>query len=82
MGGADLLGHLIEGDTFGAGDSAFVGIVHPRREDEQAACGNGIEENVGGFEVIAEAVIGEVDNIAIVMEEGMEHFLFITRDEG
>ena len=55
--------------------------MRPWREDKQTTGGNGIEEEVGGFEVIAEAVIGEVDNIAIVMEEGMEHFLFIARDE-
>jgi len=78
----DFLCHLIEGDALGAGDSAFVGIVRPGREDEQATCGNGIEEEVGGFEVIADAVVGEVDDIAIVMKEGMEHFLFIARDEG
>ena len=72
---------MIEGDALGAGDGAFVGIVRPGREDEQTACGNGIEEKVGGFEVIAEAIVGEVDNIAIVAKEGMEHFLFIARDE-
>ena len=72
---------MIEGDALGAGDRAFVGIVRPGREDEQAACGNGIEEEVGGFEVIAETVVGEVDDIAIVMEERMEHFLLIARDE-
>ena len=79
--GGDFLCHLIKGDTFGAGDGAFVRIVRPGREDEQAACGNGIEEKVGGFEIIAEAIVGEVDNIAIVAKEGMEHFLFIARDE-
>ena len=72
---------MIEGDALGASDGAFVGIVRPRREDEQAACGNGIEEKVGGFEVIAETVVGEVDDIAIVVEERMEHFLLIARDE-
>ena len=73
---------MIEGDALGASDRAFIGIVRPGREDEQTACGYGIEEEVGGFEVIAEAVVGEVDDIAIVMEERMEHFLFIARDEG
>ena len=72
---------MIEGDALGASDRAFVGIVRPGREDEQTACGYGIEEKVGGVEVIAEAVVGEVDDIAIVMKEGMEHFLFIARDE-
>ena len=72
---------MIEGDALGASDRAFIGIVRPGREDEQTACGNGIEEEVGGFEVIAEAVVGEVDDIAIVVEEGLEHFLFIARDE-
>ena len=72
---------MIEGDALGASDGAFVGIVRPGREDEQTACGYGIEEKVGGFEVIAETVVGEVDDIAIVMKEGMEHFLFIARDE-
>ena len=72
---------MIEGDALGASDGAFVRIVRPGREDEQAACGNGIEEKVGGFEVIAETVVREVDDIAIVMKEGMEHFLFIARDE-
>ena len=79
--GGDFLCHLIEGDALGAGDGAFIGIVRPGREDEQAACGNGIEEKVGGFEVIAETVVGEVDDIAIIVEEGMEHFLLIARDE-
>ena len=72
---------MIEGDALGAGDGAFVGIVRPGREDEQTACGYGIEEKVGGFEVIAETVVGEVDDIAIVMKERMEHFLLIARDE-
>ena len=72
---------MIEGDALGASDRAFIGIVRPGRENEQAACGNGIEEEVGGFEVIAETVVGEVDDIAIVAKEGMEHFLFIARDE-
>ena len=73
---------MIEGDALGASDRAFIGIVRPGREDEQTACGNGIEEEVGGFEVIAETVVREVDDIAIVMKEGMEHFLLIARDEG
>lgn len=72
---------MIEGDALGASDRAFIGIVRPGREDEQTACGYGIEEEVGGFEVIVEAVVGEVDDIAIVMNEGMEHFLLIARDE-
>ncbi len=72
---------MIEGDALGASDRAFIGIVRPGREDEQTACGNGIEEEVGGFEVIAETVVGEVEDIAIVMKEGMEHFLLIARDE-
>ena len=73
---------MIEGDALGASDRAFVGIVRPRREDEETTGGNGIEEEVGGLEIVAEAVIGKVDDIAIVMKEGMEHFLFIARDEG
>ena len=72
---------MIEGDALGASDRAFIGIVRPGRENEQAACGNGIEEKVGGFEIIAETVVREVDDIAIVMEERMEHFLLIARDE-
>ena len=72
---------MIEGDALGASNRAFIGIVRPGREDEQTACGYGIEEEVGGFEIIVEAVVGEVDDIAIVMKEGMEHFLFIARDE-
>lgn len=72
---------MIEGDALGASDRAFIGIVRPGRENEQTACGYGIEEKVGGFEVIAEAVVREVDDIAIVMKERMEHFLFIARDE-
>lgn len=72
---------MIEGDALGASDRAFIGIVRPGREDEQTACGYGIEEEVGGFEVIAEAIVREVDDIAIVMEERMEHFLLIARDE-
>ena len=79
--GGNFLCHLIEGDALGASDRAFVGIVRPGREDEQATCGYGIEEEVGGFEIIAETVVREVDDIAIVMKEGMEHFLFIARDE-
>ena len=58
MGDADLLSHLIEGDAFGAGDSAFIGIVRPRRENEQVACGNSIKKEIGGFEIIADAVAG------------------------
>ena len=73
---------MIEGDALGASDRAFIRIVRPGREDEQTACGDGIEEEVGGFEVIAEAVVREVDDIAIVMEERMKHFLLIARDEG
>ena len=72
---------MIEGDALGACNGTFVRIVRPGREDEQTACGYGIEEEVGGFEVIAEAVVREVDDIAIVMNEGMEHFLLIARDE-
>ena len=72
---------MIEGDALGASDRAFIGIVRPGREDEQTACGYGIEEEVGGLEVIAEAFVREVDDIAIVMNEGMEHFLLIARDE-
>ena len=72
---------MIEGDALGASDRAFIRIVRPGREDKQTACGNGFEEEVGGFEVIAETVVGEVDDIAIVMEERMEHFLLIARDE-
>lgn len=80
-GGTDLLGHLIEGDTFGTSDGAFIGIVRPRREDEETTGGNGIKEAGRGFEVLTESVVGEVDDMAIVMKEGMEHFLFIARDE-
>ena len=72
---------MIEGDALGASDRAFIGIVRPGREDEEATRSDGIEKEVGGFEVIAEAVVREVDDIAIVMNEGMEHFLLIARDE-
>ena len=72
---------MIEGDALGASDRAFIGIVRPGREDEQTACGYGIEEEVGGFEIIVEAVVGEVDDIAIVMKERMEHFLLIAGDK-
>ena len=61
--------------------STFVRIVRPGREDEEATRSDGIEKEVGGFEVIAEAVVGEIDDIAIVMKERVEHFLFIARDE-
>ena len=81
MGGGDFLGHLIKGDALGACNGTFVRIVRPGREDEEATRSDGIEKEVGGFEVIAEAVIREVDDIAIVMKERVEHFLFIARDE-
>ena len=81
MGGGDFLCHLIEGDALGACNGTFVRIVRPGREDEEATRSDGIEKEVGGFEVIAETVVGEVDDIAIVMEERMEHFLLIARDE-
>ena len=81
MGGGDFFSHLIEGDTLGSGDGAFIGIVRPRREDEEVTRSYGIEKEVGGFEVIAEAVVGEIDDIAIVMKERVEHFLLIARDE-
>ena len=55
--------------------------MRPGREDEEATRSDGIEKEVGGFEVIAEAVVGEIDDIAIVMKERVEHFLFIARDE-
>ena len=82
MGGGDFLCHLIEGDALGACNGTFVRIVRPGREDEEATRSDGIEKEVGGFEIIAEAVVGEIDDIAIVAKEGMEHFLFIARDEG
>ena len=72
---------MIEGDALGASDRAFIRIVRPGREDEEATRSDGIEKEVGGLEVIAEAVVREVYDIAIVMNEGMEHFLFIARDE-
>ena len=81
MGGGDFLCHLIEGDALGACNGTFVRIVRPGREDEEATRSDGIEKEVGGFEVIAEAVVGEIDDIAIVMKERVEHFLFIARDE-
>ena len=81
MGGGDFFCHLIEGDALGACNGTFVRIVRPGREDEEATRSDGIEKEVGGFEVIAEAVVGEIDDIAIVMKERVEHFLFIARDE-
>ena len=81
MGGGDFLGHLIKGDALGACNGTFVRIVRPGREDEEATRSDGIEKEVGGFEVIAKAVVGEIDDIAIVMKERVEHFLFIARDE-
>ena len=81
MGGGDFLGHLIKGDALGACNGTFVRFVRPGREDEEATRSDGIEKEVGGFEVIAEAVVGEIDDIAIVMKERVEHFLFIARDE-
>ncbi len=81
MGGGDFLGHLIKGDALGACNGTFVRIVRPGGEDEEATRSDGIEKEVGGFEVIAEAVVGEIDDIAIVMKERVEHFLFIARDE-
>ena len=81
MGGGDFLGHLIKGDALGACNGTFVRIVRPGREDEEATRSDGIEKEVGGFEVIVEAVVGEIDDIAIVMKERVEHFLFIARDE-
>ena len=82
MGGGDFFCHLIEGDALGACNGTFVRFVRPGREDEEATRSDGIEKEVGGFEVIAEAVGGEIDDIAIVMKESVEHFLFIARDEG
>lgn len=82
MGGGDFLGHLIKGDALGACNGTFVRIVRPGREDEEATRSDGIEKEIGGFEIIAETVVGEVDDIAIVMKERVEHFLFIARDEG
>ena len=81
MGGGDFLCHLIKGDALGACNGTFVRFVRPGREDEEATRSDGIEKEVGGFEVIAEAVGGEIDDIAIVMNERVEHFLFIARDE-
>ena len=81
MGGGDFFCHLIEGDALGACNGTFVRIVRPGREDEEATRSDGIEKEVGGFEIIAETVVGEVDDIAIVMKERVEHFLFIARDE-
>ena len=72
---------MIEGDALGACNGTFVRIVRPGREDEEATRSDGIEKEVGGFEVTAEAVVREVDDIAIVMNEGIEHFLLIARDE-
>ena len=82
MGGGDFLGHLIKGDALGACNGTFVRFGRPGREDEEATRSDGIEKEVGGFEIIAETVVGEVDDIAIVMKERVEHFLFIARDEG
>jgi len=60
---------------------AFVGIVRPRREDEQTAFGNGIKQKVGGLEILTETVIGDVDDGVFFLEENMEHLLFMLRDE-
>ena len=62
---AYLGGHVVEGDTFGAGDAAFLGVVVKGREDEDMTGFDGIKEAVGGLVVITEAVIGEEDDIVV-----------------
>lgn len=60
----------------------FVGGVRPRRKDEEATCGYGIEEDVGGLEILAETVIGNVDNGVVLFEKDMEHLLLVLGNEG
>lgn len=58
-----------------------VGDVRPGRKDKETACGYGIEEKVGGLEILAETVIGDVDNGAVFLEENMEYLLLVLGDE-
>ena len=57
FGGADLLGEAVEGDAFGAGDVALVGIVREGGEDEKATLGNGIKEGIGESSLRAEQLM-------------------------
>ena len=70
--GTDLFGHGVEGDTVGTGDTALLGIVLPRREDEKAIVGYGIKEERGGFIVVLKAIFSEVDDRAFLLKEGTE----------
>ena len=67
MSGGDLFGEAVEGDALGTGDVSLIGVMLPRREDKQAAFGNGIKEGIGGFEELTEAVVGEEDDKTILL---------------
>ena len=56
--GTDIFGHGVEGDAVGTGDVFARGIVRPRREDEKAIVGYGIEEERRGFVVVLKTVLG------------------------
>ena len=74
---ADIFGHLVQGDTIWTGNVMFVGIVQPGRKDEQTAFGNGIEKEVGGFEILTKTIIGNVYNGVFFLEEDMKHLLLM-----
>lgn len=80
-GGADFFGEAVEGDAFGAGDAAFVGVVLPWREDEKAALSDGIKKGIGRLEKLTEAVIGEEDDEAVFLEEDREDVLLVGGDK-
>ena len=70
--GTDFFGHGVEGDAVGTGDVLARWVIGPRREDEKAIVGYGIEEESGGFIVVLKAIFSEVDDRAFFLKEGTE----------
>lgn len=76
----DLFGEAVEGDAFGAGDVALVGVVREWREDEQATFSDCIEQGIGGFEELTEAIVGKEDDVTFLLQEHIEDIFLVLGD--
>jgi len=78
---ADFICHRIEGYAVCAGDMTFIGVVLPRREDEQTTGIDRIKEMDRGFVVLSEAVVGKVDDGVLFEDEIIEYVALVRADK-
>ena len=74
---ADFLSHTVQRNAFGTTDMTLPLVVWPRTEYQHTTRRDGIEEAVGGFIIVTEAVVGQQNEGMLLSEEDRLHGLLL-----